>query len=341
MPEPKRVLIVKTSSLGDLVHTFPALTDARAALPGVRFDWLAEEGFCEVPTWHPAVERVIPIAVRRWRKNWWQAWRSGAIKAFRKDLGRDAYDLVIDAQGLLKSALPGRWARGPLAGYDRDSIREPLASRLYQKRYPVSRKQHAITRNRQLFAAALGYRFDAQVTDYGLGWQMDRQAEVILLHASTWPSKHWPELYWAELAHHARQAGFEPLLPWHSPEERLRAERIQQTAGCGTLLPRLSLTEIAGKLAACAGAVGVDSGLAHIAAAVDTPAVTLYGPTSAKLTGAIGSCQLNRQSHLECAPCLRRECGYTGYSQVQPACFEEISPVSVWGDLQRQMKEAE
>lgn len=152
-----RVLLVKTSSLGDLVHTFPAITDASRALPGLQLDWLVEESFAEVPAWHPAIDQVIPIALRRWRRDWRKAYRSGQIAGFRSRLRERGYDLVIDTQGLLKSALPARWARGPVVGYDRRSAREPLAALFYQRRITVSRGQRAIERTRQLFAEALGY----------------------------------------------------------------------------------------------------------------------------------------------------------------------------------------
>ncbi|MBT8428358.1 MAG: lipopolysaccharide heptosyltransferase 1, partial [Gammaproteobacteria bacterium] len=113
-----RVLLVKTSSLGDLIHSFPAISDAGRALPGIRFDWLVEKSFAEVPAWHPAVAEVIPIALRRWRRDWRKVWRSGELKAFRARLRETRYDLVLDAQGLIKSALPAFLARGPRAGLD-------------------------------------------------------------------------------------------------------------------------------------------------------------------------------------------------------------------------------
>ena len=151
-----KVLLVKTSSLGDVVHTLPALTDAQRAIPGIRFDWVVEEGFAEIPTWHPAVDQVIPVAIRRWRKSPWQTLRSGEWRRFKARLRETRYDLVIDAQGLLKSAWLTRYVKAPVAGLDRDSAREPLAARFYDRCYAVPREQHALERVRQLFAQALG-----------------------------------------------------------------------------------------------------------------------------------------------------------------------------------------
>ncbi len=334
------VLLVKTSSLGDLIHSFPALTDAARAIPGIRFDWLVEEAFAEVPAWHPAVAEVIPIATRRWRRNWRRAWRGGDLSAFRRRLRQQQYDLVLDAQGLIKSALPACLARGPRAGLSSRSARESLAAWFYQRQYEVPRDRHAIERVRQLFAAALGYDLPGDAADYGLRFPVVHDAAVktlVLLHGTTWPSKHWPEVYWAELAHRAAADGYHVLLPWGDPDDRLRAERIMKMADAGELLPRLGLTELATTLAGASGVVGVDSGLAHLAAAVGVPAITLYGPTRAELTGAIGPRQENRASAFECAPCMRRDCAYTGSSEVTPACFAELAPALVWQALVERM----
>lgn len=336
-----RVLLVKTSSLGDLIHTFPALSDAAAAVPGLRIDWLVEEGFAEVPGWHPVVGEVIPIALRRWRRNWRKAFASGEIAALRRRLRAARYDLVIDAQGLLKSALPARLAGVDVAGYDRHSIREPLAALAYRRRYAVSRQQHAVDRIRQLFAHALAYPLPQGRADYGLSFPRlhdAAQRQLIFLHGTTWPSKHWPEPFWAELLHIATSAGYAVGLPWGDPDDRLRAERIISAAGAGSLLPRQTLTELARTLAAADGVVGVDSGLAHLAAAVETPAITLYGPTRTDLTGALGPRQRNLAAEFACAPCMQRDCSYRVDTPVRPACFMSLDPRRVFAALRTQIQ---
>ncbi len=163
-----RVLIIKTSSLGDVIHTLPALTDAAHAVPGIRFDWVVEEGFAEIPSWHPAVDQVIPVAIRRWRKNLWQTLKSGEWKAFKQRVRERRYDLVIDAQGLVKSAWLTRLIKAPVAGLDRYSAREGLASRFYDRRLSVAVGQHAVERVRQLFALALAYDLPEGLGQYGL-----------------------------------------------------------------------------------------------------------------------------------------------------------------------------
>ena len=337
-----RVLLVKTSSLGDVIHALPALTDAAAAVAEVRFDWLVEEGFAEIPGWHPAVDQVIPIALRRWRRNWRKAFRRGEIQSFLRDLRSRPYDRVIDAQGLLKSALPAALARGPRAGYDRRSAREPWVSWSYRRRHAVSRELHAVERIRRLFAAELGYAPPDGEPDYGIrpiGRPLDPGRPYLLfLHGTTWHSKHWPPLYWAELASLATAAGYRVFFPWHSPEDRLRAERIMQTAAAGELLPREDLGGLAAWIGGAAGVVGVDTGLAHLAAALGTAALTLYGPTRVDLTGAVGQCQRNLAVEFPCAPCLRRECDFQGDSKVEPACFATLPPSLVWEALLSQME---
>lgn len=333
------VLVVKTSSLGDVIHTLPALTDAAAALPGVRFDWVVEEAFAEVPAWHPAVDRVIPVAVRRWRKHPLRAWRSGEWRFFKGQIGEARYDAVIDAQGLLKSAWLTRYARGPRYGLDKQSAREPLASRFYQHRIPVAKGQPAVERTRQLFAAALGYSLSGDKGQYSLSFRGERQRTVVLLHGTTWDSKHWPEASWKALAALLAEAGFRALLPWGNDVERQRAERIATIAGA-EVLPRLSLTALAEQLATAAACVSVDTGLGHLAAAVDTPTVALFGPTNAALTGFYGQNQRYLQSEYHCAPCMERQCRYDLPPGASPPCFDELSPQRVFAELMASLESA-
>jgi heptosyltransferase-1 len=200
---------------------------------------------------------------------------------------------------------------------------------------------HAVERIRRLFAAELGYGPPTGEPNYGIR-PISRPVDpdrpyVLFLHATTWPSKHWPLLYWAELAALAATAGYRVLLPWYAPEERLQAERIIQIAGNGELLPREELGGLAHWIGAAAAVVGVDTGLAHLAAALGTPAITLYGPTRIDLTGAVGAHQRNLAVEFPCAPCLRRECDFQGESGVHPACFATLPPDLVWKVLQEQM----
>ena len=373
-----KVLIIKTSSLGDVIHTLPAVTDAASKM-SIRFDWVVEEAFTDVPAWHPAVDRVIPIGFRRWRRSLAKAWRSGEVGRFISSLRQEQYDLVIDAQGLLlKSGIVSMLAKGMRVGYDRRSVREPLSALAYQKRYSVSRELNAVERIRRLFAQALQYEFSKESIDYGIESYFSSRVEkegshyLLFLHSTTWRTKHWPEQYWAELASLARSAGYEVLWVWYTPEERLRAERLMAVGG-GKLAPRSRLNEMAELISGAAGVVGVDSGLAHLAAALARPGVTLYGPTSTKLTGAVGARQKNLASKYHCAPCFSRQCrevelpvkdlgpspadGFQPGSccsqdrssksaacdldlrDLYPPCFIDTSPSIVWQALTKQILE--
>jgi len=330
-----RVLLVKTSSLGDVIHTLPALTDAQRAIPGIQFDWVVEEGFAEIPAWHPAVAQVIPVAIRRWRKHPLQTLRSGEWRRFKARLRETRYDLVIDAQGLLKSAWLTRYVKAPVAGFDRDSIREPLASRFYDRCYAVPRDQHALERVRQLFAQALGYSIPEMIADYGLDRSQlatpGEQPYLLFLHGTTWPSKHWPEAYWRQLAERMSEFGWAIRLPWGNAEEKARAERIAQGLPSASVLPRLNLGGVAKVVAGARACVAVDTGLGHLAAALDVPSISLYGPTLPGRVGAYGRSQV----HL-CAPGPN-----AGKGDRHKPCFDGLSAEHVASELKALLRSSE
>ena len=335
------ILLVKTSSLGDVLHLLPALTDAHHREPGRRFHWLVEEAFAEIPAWHPAVERVIPVALRRWRGQPLRAVAGGEVGRFVAGLRRHPYERIIDAQGLLKSALLTRLARGERIGLDAHSAREPVASRFYQRTIPVPRGAHAVTRLRRLLAAVLDYPCPEGPPDYGIRppRRPDDRTErdgVVFLHGTTWPSKHWPEPFWRQLAALAAGDGVPVALPWGNDRERARAEAIARAAPdhC-RVTGRMDLTQLAALLAGVRGVVAVDSGLGHLAAALGTPGVHLYGPTDPGLTGAMGVGQVHLGGDCRRAPCLQRTCPLAGDHPLQPPCFRPLTPERVWNTLRR------
>jgi len=283
------LLIIKTSSLGDVVHMLPALTDAAAAIPGLRADWVVEEGFAAIPGLHPAVERVIPVALRRWRRALGRAatWREMA--AFRRALRAETYDLVLDSQCLLKSALLAVQAHGPRAGLDAASAREPLASRFYAHRYAAARGLHAILRNRALTAQALGYTLqpDAPVR-YGVSVATaERATEVLCFHGTARVEKEYPEGDWVVLAQKLVAAGLTPVFPAGNAREAARAARIVAACPGARLLPTMPLAELMPLIGGARAVVGVDTGLMHLAAALGRPGVGLYPATDPARFGAV------------------------------------------------------
>ena len=296
-----RVLIVKTSSLGDVIHTLPAVTDAARAIPGIAFDWVVEEPFAEIPAWHPAVAEVIPVALRRWRKSLHRQVTRREWRACKLSLRRRPYDAVIDAQGLVKSALLARLVPGPRYGMDRQSAREPLATTVYHHKIKVPREMHAVERTRSLFAGALDYSRPAERGDYGVRDHLQAAADglppsLLFFHGTARAEKLWPEEHWLGLAERAAAAGYKVWLPWGNDAEKARAARIAAAAPLAEVLPQLNLVGLAGMLLEVAGSVAVDTGLGHLAAALDVPTVSLYGPTRVDLIGAYGAHQAHIQS---------------------------------------------
>ncbi|WP_429946280.1 lipopolysaccharide heptosyltransferase RfaC [Bibersteinia trehalosi] len=307
-----KVCVIKTSSMGDVIHTLPALTDAQRAIPNLQVDWVVEKAFSEIPNWHSAVNRVIPLEIRRWRKNLCQAKTWQEWQAYKATLQAVQYDAIIDAQGLLKSALLAtRLAQGKKYGYDCRSAREGLSSLFYDQTFNIPYQQHAVERIRQLFACALGYQLTQEMGDYGIACHFVKNREkktaclpyIIAVHATTRDNKHWEEDYWTELFALCDQHHLEVRLPWGNEQEKARAERLAAQGEHIRVLPKMSLTELAAELANAKAVVSVDTGLSHLAAALDTPNIILYGATNPKLIGAYGKnqhyLQANRMQNIQ------------------------------------------
>ncbi len=333
-----RVLLIKTSSMGDLIHTFPALTDAGKAIPGISFDWVVEESFIDIPAWHPLVKNVIPVALRRWRKGIFSAETRAGWQQLRQTLNAQQYDLVLDAQGLVKSALITYCTKSPRAGLDWHSAREKFASLAYQRKYTVNFYQHAVVRMRSLFGLALGYDLPASNPDFGLDTTRfartaDNENYLVFLHGTTWTSKQWPLSYWVQLAQMAGTAGYRIKMSGGNEDEMARAQQIAAASQYVDVLPRLSISQMAELIANAKGAVAVDTGFGHLAGALDIPTVSIYGSTNPAFTGALGKHSIQLAADFPCSPCLSRVCTYTKPSDVKPACYATVPPEKVWGAL--------
>ena len=292
-----------------------------------------------MPSWHPAVKNVHLSNIRGWRKEWRAAWPD--IKAFLKRLRAEEYDLVIDAQGLAKSALITRVSKAKKrTGLGWRSAREPIANLAYQKRYYVPKGQHAITRTRQLFAQALGYSCptDPPVFNLKTAWQPAHK-QLLFFHGTTWATKHYPEAAWKALVSLAHEAGYIVRLAWGNDIERERAERLAADQSHVIVLPKMSLDQLKDELCQSMGVISVDSGLSHLTAACGVPAVTLYASTDPNLTGATGDFQTHIMAKYSCAPCFKRACPLIANEpkETEPPCWVTVNAGSVWNKLQSQI----
>ena len=288
------LLLVKTSSLGDVIHNLPVVSDLRRAFPDATIDWCVEESFAEIPRLHPEVAEVIPVAIRRWRKHLGSMQTWSEMRAFRRRIKTTAYDAVLDTQGLIKSGLICRLAYGTRYGYAAEVARERHAARFYDKTFVIPPNAHAVVRNRWLGAAAFDYPVDFPL-DYGIAapeidlpW-LTAEHHAVLLTATSRDDKLWPEAHWIALGQSLKKRGLSPILPSGSAAERARAERIAAAIPGAVVAPRLTLRELAALIGRATLAVGVDTGLAHLATALRVPTIALYVATDPALTGVLGS----------------------------------------------------
>jgi heptosyltransferase-1 len=332
-----RILFVKLTSMGDLIHALPALTDAKEAIPGISFDWVIDKNFSEVARWHPAIKNIFCTEHRKWRSHPLQSVRKGEIRSFLANLRRQQYDLVIDGQTNLKSALIMLLTRGQRCGLDKNSAREWIAHLAYQKKYAIPKEMHAIHRLRLLFSQVLHYPLSASKPNYGIQQYPFSAPNVnlpaqylIYVHHASWVSKLWPLNYWDTLIKLADNEHLHVLLPWGNLFEKQRAEHLAARNKNAHVLSYHTLSEQAWLLKNSQGAICSDTGLSHLAAALDVPAVTLYGPTSATLIGTTGVNQGHYIANFPCLSCYQYACHYQNQKREESSCLSAIKPESLW-----------
>jgi len=286
------VLFIKTSSLGDVIHHMPALTEAKRNRPDARFAWVVEEQYAPLVALHPLVGEVLPVASRRWRRAPSSPGTWEEIAEFIKRIRASRYDEIIDTQGLFRSALLARLARGRRHGYDVRSIREAPAAWFYDVYHRVEKKLHAIARNRALTALALGYRPQG-APDFGLDRASLAHAAVqpyaVLLHATARREKRREEQSWIAVGRALAARGLDVLLPWGTEEERERGNRIAANISQARVADRQALDQAARVIAGASLVIGVDTGLVHIAAALGVPLVAIFVDSEPGLTGPMGA----------------------------------------------------
>ncbi len=335
-----KILVVRLSSLGDILHLFPAVSDLQRHFPGAEIHWLTEPAFAEMVGWHAAVKKVITAPLRAHKKIGWKLPRM--LRSLRRQLRAEQYDVVLDAQGLLKSVLLARLAGVAVQGFHASSARESLAALFYQKTARVPPGLHIIEKNRQLIAGLFAADVSAPA-DFGLAAfrqqpppvgdelkEMISQPYLILLHGTTWSSKYWPESSWAELIGLLAAQGWRCMLPWGNQDELLRAQRLCVAGGKhAQVLPKLSLGELMSVVLRAHAFVSVESGIGHLATVLDVPGIMLHGPTSAAYSGILDqSCQ-HIGVDIYCSPCFKRDCPRLTAAQKIPPCQQLITPQQV------------
>lgn len=334
-----RLLLVKISSLGDIIHTFPALTDAKHHIPNLQIDWVVEESFQQIPSLHPAVKQVIPIAIRRWRKQMsdFKTWKE--IKNAIQSLRQEKYDFIIDAQGLFKSSMVSLLAKGPRYGYNWASAREPISSITNQHKINIPWTLTAIERSRILFAKTLGYAPPTTPIDAGLPIIEERKEnELLFLPGTSWTIKKWPLEYWFQLALLLKEKEYKITVPWSTDQELQEALYIQTAGNHVTVLPKMDLRTLTQNIQYYRATVALDSGLGFLSAAFHIPTIILWGPTTPIKVGTFDTYQHNITSHFKCFPCRGKKCHNLHLSSIQPPCFEEITPQLVFDKLMEILK---
>lgn len=301
-----KILLVKLSSLGDVVHAMPAVQDMRRALPGAEIDWVVERAFAPLVQRCAGVRRVIPCELRRWRKAPLAAATRAEWKAFKAELQHEAYDAVIDLQGLSKSALVAWLARlAPggkryaLANQTEGSGYEAPTRWVADVALHIEPHVHAVHRSRELCARALGYALpvdevfglqpshgEATPERVAIGTLSARPC-VALVHGSSRADKQWPADHWVTLARRLDEAGYDVAVLHGTDDEQRRSEAMAREMPNARVWPRLALDALTDALAGCAGVIGVDSGLSHIAVALDLPHVQIYNFDTAWRTGPV------------------------------------------------------
>tara|TARA_Y100000588_G_C14136188_1_gene873904 strand:- start:67 stop:1044 length:978 start_codon:yes stop_codon:yes gene_type:complete len=320
-----KILIIKLTSMGDLMHALPALTDASKQIPNIEFDWVVDESFSEIPLWHPKVNSVIKTNHRIWKRNIFSFKLLNEINNIKKILNNKNYDAVIDMQNNLKSAAVSYLIKEPVNGMDKESVREYLAHFAYQFKHSIAKDDHAINRQRNLLAMSLDYKIKEEKLDYGITTNNFKKPKLqlpknylFLVHNASWPSKMWPISYWQELIKYINQEGFVGLLPSGSIEEYERAREIASVSDQCIALKTLSLNETAFIINQAEGCICSDTGLAHLAALLNKPSVTMYSVTKTGLIGTKGK----NQKHIISSD----------------SKMESIHPQLVWKELELLMK---
>lgn len=324
-----RILIVKLSSLGDVVHAMPVVHDIRAAHPDASIDWVVEPGFAPLLRRMRGLAEVIECPLRQWTQAWWTGAVRREVRELRTRLRRHRYDAILDLQGLTKSAVVARLAHGVrygLANRTEGASYEWPARWLVDHALRIEPHIHALDRARELAARAIGYRALGP-PDFGLRRSPQALPDggaptLLFVHGSSRDDKLWPEGDWIALGRHVIAEGWRVALPQAGAVEQARASRLQAALGPqAQVWPALDLGAVVDRMQAVQGAIGVDSGLSHIAVALGLPHVQLYNFPTAWRTGPQVAHGHRHQVSVEGNPAPTLDAVWQAWQAVRPEAF--------------------
>lgn len=333
------VLVIKLSTMRDVINTLPALADAAEAIRKIKFDWLISEQCSDIAEMNSTIRRVITINTSKINASFAKSLITGEFAQLKRQLQHTKYDLIIDAQGNELSALLTRIANGPSSGYDKQSLRNGLLSKAYDQVQFVNKTQHIVERTRQLFAQSLNYPLIDKAVNYGIaqtnsllqGKKIKRQKQLMFLTGTDWESKHWPIKNWVDLANMATAKGLKIILPWHTKSDQKLALTIKKACKLSeqVIIPKkMNLTALTQRMASAMAIVSVDSGLSHLAVAMDTPLITLFGPSNPVLQGSQENKAISLSAQYHCSPCEKTTCKYVKNNE-SPLCYKNLPPQRV------------
>lgn len=292
-----KVLIVKLSSLGDIIHSFPAISELYKNNKELEIDWVVEEAFIEMPCWHYAINHIHSISIRRWYKKPIQSIFNREWNKWLPNLRSKKYDMIIDIQGLIKSAIISKLAKSTYyCGYDFKSIREKPASFLFNKKIFVPKNMHAIYSSQTFMANLFKYTPNFKNLNFGISEYFklnnkNKENTILLLHQSSKENKLWNKNNWAQLANILHNSGYQPLVSWGSEKELIYAKELSILSKHIEVLPRMSISELSVVISKSKGVVGVDTGFTHLSSALNIPTIALFGPTNPDLASPVGDKQ--------------------------------------------------
>jgi heptosyltransferase-1 len=284
--------------MGDLMHALPALTEAKQSIDNISFDWVVDKAFASVPQWHPSVDKIITTDHRNWKKHLFSKASRNSFNLVKKEISNTHYDVVLDMQNNLKSAFLSYTCNQNVIGMDSKSSREYPAHWAYSSTVSVEKNQHAIDRQKKLLAFALGYETSKSRVDYGVDKRKFVKPNIdiptnytVLVQNASWTTKQWSIKNWQNLIGYLDRLKITMFFPSGNEEEFARASEIASVSNAAIALEPLPLDQIAYLIDHARYSICSDTGLAHLSALVDTPSLTLYGPTNTKLIGTAGTSQ--------------------------------------------------